>query len=62
MNHMRDMLDAKDWLIVQDTQSQREILEGQCIQLIVHFYGNNLRFYFTIIICRDLQYFNFLNK
>lgn len=39
MNHMRDMLDARDWLVIQDTQSQREILDGQCIQLIVHFYG-----------------------
>ncbi|KFM68077.1 hypothetical protein X975_22889, partial [Stegodyphus mimosarum] len=39
MNHMRELLDAKDWLVVQDTQSQREILDGQCIQLIVHFYG-----------------------
>ncbi|XP_054706737.1 uncharacterized protein LOC129216544 [Uloborus diversus] len=39
MNHMRDLLDAKDWLVIQDTQSQREILDGQCIQLTVHFYG-----------------------
>ncbi|GIY38582.1 putative RNA-directed DNA polymerase from transposon X-element [Caerostris darwini] len=39
MTHMRDLLDAKDWLVVQDTQSQREILDGQCIQLTVHFYG-----------------------
>lgn len=36
---MRDLLDAKDWLVVQDTQSQRDILDGQCIQLTVHFYG-----------------------
>ncbi|XP_042912063.1 uncharacterized protein [Parasteatoda tepidariorum] len=39
MNHMRDLLDARDWLVVQDTQSQREILDGQCIQLTIHFYG-----------------------
>lgn len=43
MNNMRELLDAKDWLVIQDTQSQREILDGQCVQLIVHFYG---KFYF----------------
>ncbi|CAL1273465.1 unnamed protein product [Larinioides sclopetarius] len=39
MEHMRDLLDTKEWLVVQDVQSQREILDGQCIQLTVHFYG-----------------------
>ncbi|KAG8188407.1 hypothetical protein JTE90_007983 [Oedothorax gibbosus] len=39
MNHMRDLLETKDWLVVQDTQSQRDILEGQCVQLTVNFYG-----------------------
>ncbi|GFT01177.1 putative RNA-directed DNA polymerase from transposon X-element [Nephila pilipes] len=39
MEHMRQQLDTKDWLVVQDTQSQREILDGQCVQLTIHFYG-----------------------
>lgn len=39
MTHMREVLDTHDWLVMQDSQSQREILDGQCVQITVHFYG-----------------------
>lgn len=39
MDKMRELLNASDWLVVQDAQSEKEIEEGQCVQLKVSFYG-----------------------
>lgn len=39
MEHMRTMLNATDWLVMADSQSEQDILEGQCTQLTVHFFG-----------------------
>ncbi|XP_013776784.1 uncharacterized protein LOC106461508 [Limulus polyphemus] len=39
MEHMRELLNMSDWLVQQDAQSHHDILDGQCAQLTVHFYG-----------------------
>ncbi|XP_023224241.1 uncharacterized protein LOC111625338 [Centruroides sculpturatus] len=39
MDKMRELLNASDWLVVQDAQSEKEIEEGKCVQIKVSFYG-----------------------
>ncbi|XP_037282961.2 uncharacterized protein LOC119175975 [Rhipicephalus microplus] len=39
MDHMRTMLNGSDWLVMSDSQAEQDILEGQCTQLTVHFFG-----------------------
>ncbi|XP_050049354.2 uncharacterized protein [Dermacentor andersoni] len=39
MDHMRTMLNSSDWLVMSDSQAEQDILEGQCTQLTVHFFG-----------------------
>ena len=41
MNHMRELLNATDWVIQSDRQAEREILSGQCVQMTVHFFGTD---------------------
>lgn len=40
MEHMRMSLNTTDWLVVADLSATKLILNGECIQLSVHFYGN----------------------
>lgn len=39
MDHMRTLLNASDWLVMSDFEAEQDILEGQCTQLTVHFFG-----------------------
>jgi hypothetical protein len=41
MNHMRELLNATDWVIQADRQAERDILDGQCTQMAVHFFGSD---------------------
>ncbi|RWS08541.1 uncharacterized protein B4U79_07981 [Dinothrombium tinctorium] len=39
METMRTLLNTTDFLVSNDIQNSREILDGECLQLKVHFYG-----------------------
>jgi Cu/Zn superoxide dismutase len=39
MDHMRDNLKTSPWLISADLESVKSIVDGECLQLSVHFYG-----------------------
>lgn len=41
MDHMRDILGTTSWLISADLESVRLILDGECVQITVHFYGES---------------------
>lgn len=43
MEHMRTMLNATDWLVMSDSQAEQDILDGQCTQLTVHFFGSSVQ-------------------
>lgn len=43
MQHMRNLLNAADWIIVAEVQKNRELRDNECIQILVHFYGEHLR-------------------
>nr|XP_027206305.1 uncharacterized protein LOC113799809 [Dermatophagoides pteronyssinus] len=40
MHHMRLKLNASEWLIVPEIQKSKEINNDECIQIMVHFYGD----------------------
>ncbi|XP_064467651.1 uncharacterized protein LOC135378267 [Ornithodoros turicata] len=40
MDHMRQMLNMTDWLVEADAQAEHDLLDGQCTQLTVHFFGS----------------------
>jgi len=40
MHHMRTLLNTTDWLIVADVQFTKEIVNNECVQLSVNFYGS----------------------
>jgi hypothetical protein len=39
MHHMRSLLNTTDWLVVADVQATKEIINNECVQLTVNFYG-----------------------
>lgn len=39
MDHMRLLLNTTEWLVEVDIQQTKDILDGECIQLSVNFYG-----------------------
>ena len=44
MHHMRSLLNAADWLVVAEVQRTKELSNNECVQILVHFYGNKLLF------------------
>ncbi|XP_074600091.1 superoxide dismutase family protein Rsod [Brevipalpus obovatus] len=40
MEEMRRSLDSREWLIKVDTHSSKLILDNECLQMTVHFYGS----------------------
>ncbi|KAI2803497.1 hypothetical protein BLOT_007628 [Blomia tropicalis] len=40
MSHMRTLLNAADWLVVAEVQKAKELSNNECIQILVHFYGD----------------------
>jgi hypothetical protein len=39
MDHMRGLLNTAEWLVFADTDQTKYIVDKECIQLSVHFYG-----------------------
>lgn len=39
MDHMRQVLDTSSWLVSADLESVKLILDGECVQITIHFYG-----------------------
>lgn len=39
MEDMRKLLDTTDWLIKAETKTSKPILDNECLQMTVHFYG-----------------------
>lgn len=40
MHHMRLKLNATEWLVVPEIQKSKELNNDECIQIMVHFYGD----------------------
>lgn len=40
MQHMRSLLNIADWLAVAEVQKTRDLNNNECVQILVHFYGN----------------------
>ena len=43
MDHMRDLLGTKPWLVSAELESVKLIVDGECIQITIHFYGKLIR-------------------
>lgn len=39
MDHMRHVLGTSSWLVSADLESVKLILDGECVQITIHFYG-----------------------
>lgn len=39
LDHMRSSLATTPWLVVGEVDSVRSILDGECVQITIHFYG-----------------------
>lgn len=40
MHHMRSLLSAPEWLVVAEVQKTKDLSNNECVQILVHFYGN----------------------
>ncbi|RWS31303.1 uncharacterized protein B4U80_11343, partial [Leptotrombidium deliense] len=41
MDTFRSLLNTTEWLVLADVQNSNEILEGECFQVKLHFYGSD---------------------